>query len=594
MDEQNYIRDFEMAAKRKSGETLLVRIAAEPLEIRGERCFVTIIHDITRRKQAEESLRKSEEQARRQLAYVEAIYASAPVGLCFVDTDLQYLSINERLAEINAKSVEEHLGRTVREVMPAEAADILEPIFRRVIETGEPALNVEQSLVTAAEPREVRHFISGYYPIKNGGGRTLGVNVVVMEITQRKKIEEELENLLRQEKAAREEAEAANRMKDEFLATISHELRTPLTSILGWARMLTGGGLTAPQSRHALEVIAQSAQSQTRLIEDILDTSRIITGRLKLEAQPVAIEHIFHAAVDVVRPSAEVKGIVLSEVVDAPDGVVFGDANRLQQAVWNLLSNAVKFTNEGGRIEARLGRADGQVEIAVEDTGIGIDPKFLPHVFDRFRQADASSTREYGGLGIGLAIVRHIVEMHGGSVSASSPGRGQGATFKIRLPLISAQRLARVEGPRAEAPPPAKERQILEDGHRLDGVRVLLVEDNPDTLEMLKFIFDESGAEVIAVTSVEEALDALERFRPDALVSDIAMPDRDGYDLIREVRSREPEQGGKIPAVAVTAYARAEDRVRVLAAGFQMHIAKPIDPDELIAVVASLTGQIHY
>jgi PAS domain S-box-containing protein len=594
LEEQGYVRDFEMAIKRKSGEALIARISIEPIELRGEPCFVTIVHDITQRKLAEEALRESEEQARRQLAYVEAIYATAPVGLCFVDTDLQYLSINERLAEINGRSVEEHLGRTVREVIP-QIADTVEPVCRRVIETGEPALNVEQSVESASEPGAARHFISSFYPIKNGGGRVLGVNIVVMEITERKKIEEELERLLGQEKAAREEAEAANRMKDEFLATISHELRTPLTSILGWARMLTGGGLTPPQARHALEVIAQSAQSQNRLIEDILDTSRIITGRLKLDAQPVVIENIFHAAVDVIRPSAEAKGLALSEVVDAPDGVVFGDANRLQQALWNLLSNAVKFTNEGGGIEARLGRAEGQIEISVKDTGIGIDPRFLPHVFDRFRQADASSTREYGGLGIGLAIVRHIVEMHGGGVSASSPGKGRGATFMIRLPLISTLRLAPGSGSRAEAPPPAPvERKILENGHRLDGVRVLLVEDNPDTLDMLRFIFDEAGAEVIPATSVDDALDALERFRPDALVSDIAMPDRDGYDLIREIRSREPERGGKIPAVAVTAYARAEDRVRVLAAGFQMHIAKPIDPDELIAVVASLTGNIHY
>jgi PAS domain S-box-containing protein len=594
LEEQNYVRDFELAVRRKSGEALLIRISTEPIEIRGEPCFVTIIHDITQRKRYEEALRKSEEQARRQLSYVEAIYATAPVGLCFLDTNMTFLSMNERLAEIDGRSVEEHMGRTVREIMP-EVADTVEPILRKVIETGEPALNLERSVATARDPGVARHFIASYYPIKNGGGRVLGVNVVVMEITERKKIEEELERLLRQEKAAREDAEAANRMKDEFLATVSHELRTPLTSILGWARMLTGGGLTAPQERHALEVIAQSAQSQNRLIEDILDTSRIITGRLKLDAHPVVIERIFHAAVDVVRPSAEAKGIVLNEVVDAPDGVVFGDANRLQQALWNLLSNAVKFTSEGGRIEARLLRAEEQVEIAVKDTGIGIEPRFLPHVFDRFRQADASSTREYGGLGIGLSIVRHIIEMHGGGVSASSPGKGRGATFMIRLPLISPLRQARPEGPRAAAPPPPPVgRRSSENGHRLDGVRVLLVEDNPDTLDMLKFIFDESGAEVIAAISVDEALDALERFRPDALVSDIAMPDRDGYDLISEIRSREPERGGKIPAVAVTAYARAEDRVKVLAAGFQMHIAKPIDPDELIAVVASLTGHIHY
>src|SRR5262249_35897753 len=238
------------------------------------------------------------------------------------------------------------------------------------------------------------------------------------------------------------------------------------------------------QPSHALDVVAQSAQSQNRLIEDILDTSRIITGRLKLDAQPIVIEQIFHAAVDVIRPSAEAKGIVLSEVVDASDGVVFGDANRLQQAVWNLLSNAVKFTGEGGDIEAFLGRAEGQIEITVKDTGIGIEPRFLPHVFDRFRQADASSTREYGGLGIGLAIVRHIVEMHGGNVLASSPGKGQGATFTIRLPLMSTTRLAQPEASRAEPPPPAqKEHIVLENGRRLDGVRVLLVEDNLDTLD---------------------------------------------------------------------------------------------------------------
>jgi PAS domain S-box-containing protein len=591
LKEQNYVHDVEFLIKRKSGETRLLSFSAEPLELHGEHCWLTIVRDITERKQAEEALRESEEQARRQLSYVEAIYATAPVGLCFVDTDLRCLRVNERLAEINGRPVEEHLGRTVREILP-KVADTVEPVLRRVIETGEPALNLEQCVVTAREPVGARHFVSSFYPIKNGGGRVLGVNVVVMEITERKKIEEELEHLLREEKVAREEAEAASRMKDEFLATISHELRTPLTSILGWARMLTGGGLTAPQSRHALEVIAQSAQSQTRLIEDILDTSRIITGRLKLDAQPVTIEHIFHSAVDVIRPSAEAKGIVLSEVIDAPDGVVLGDANRLQQAIWNLLSNAVKFTKEGGSVEARLGRAEGQIEVTVKDTGIGIEPRFLLHVFDRFRQADASSTREYGGLGIGLAIVRHIVEMHGGGVSATSPGKGQGATFKIRLPRISASRLAKGEGLRVEAM--REEPMGLKDGCRLDGVRVLLVEDNPETLEMLKFIFDESGAEAITTTSVDEALEALDRFKPDALVSDIAMPDRDGYDLIHEIRSREPERGGEIPAVAVTAYARAEDRVRILAAGFQMHIAKPINPDELIAVVASLTGHIHY
>ncbi|MGH9767648.1 MAG: PAS domain S-box protein, partial [Blastocatellia bacterium] len=587
------IKGEEMRYRRGDGTETFFSVDSAPIHDSEGRMVlaVTTFIDIAERRRAEEALRVSEEQARRQLAYVEAIYATAPVGLCFVDSDLRFLSINERLAEIDGKSVEEHLGRTLREVVP-EIAGVIEPSYRRVIETGEPVINAEMS--TTSEPGVVRHFIVSYYPIKNGDRRVLGVNAVVVEITQRKKIEEERERLLRQEKAARAEAEAANRMKDEFLATISHELRTPLTSILGWARMLTGGELSEPQSRHALDVIAQSAQSQTRLIEDILDTSRIITGRLKLDAQPVEIERVFQDAVDVIRPSAEAKGIALSAAVEVSDGVVFGDASRLQQALWNLLSNAVKFTNEGGRIEARLGWAEGQIEITISDTGIGIAPQFLPHVFDRFRQADSATTREYGGLGLGLAIVRHIVEMHGGSASATSPGKDQGATFKIRLPPISALRLPQPESRRAPPEEPrARERKATENGHRLDGVRVLLVEDNPDTLEMLKFLFDESGAEVVAAASVTEALKAMEGWRPDALVTDIAMPDRDGYDLIQEVRSRGPERGGQIPAVAVTAYARAEDRVRILAAGFQMHVAKPIDPDELIAVVASLTGHIH-
>jgi len=550
--------------------------------------------DITESKRTEEALRVSEEQARRQLAQIEAIYASAPVGLCFVDTEQRFININDRLAEINGKSVEEHLGRTVREAAPA-MAEAVEPIFRRVIETAEPVLNTELSAETVAQPDGARHFIASYYPIKSGDGRVAGVNMVVVEITQRKKIEEERERLLRQEKAARGEAEVANRMKDEFLATISHELRTPLTSILGWARMLARDSLTESEERHAVEVIAKSAQSQSSLIDDILDTSRIIAGRLTLAARPVEIEGVFQAAVDVVRPSAEAKRIALQVVIDCKDGVVLGDSVRLQQAIWNLLSNAVKFTNEGGRIEARLALAGDQIEITISDTGVGIEPQFLPYVFNRFRQADSTSTRRYGGLGLGLSIARHIVEMHGGCVSASSPGEGQGATFKIRIPVASGQDLQQpqMRQPESEVKQAKGERR-LEERLKLDGVRVLIVEDNPDTLEMLKFIFDECGAEVITAASVSEALESLECRRPDALVSDIAMPNQDGYDLIRRARSRGPERGGKIPAVAVTACASTEDRVRSLAAGFQMHVAKPIDPGELIAVVASLVGRIHF
>jgi len=410
------------------------------------------------------------------------------------------------------------------------------------------------------------------------------------DITERKHADEERERLLLQEKEAREEAETASRMKDEFLATISHELRTPLTAILGWASMLNRGSLSPFQTRHALQVIQQSARSQAKLVDDILDTARIITGRLKLDAQPVGIQRVFQAAIDVIRPSAEAKKIVLQAVIDDGSSIVFGDANRLQQVIWNLLSNAVKFTSEGGRVEARLGVTEGCVEIAVMDTGIGIDPQFMPYVFDRFRQADSTSTRKYSGLGLGLAIVRHVVEMHGGTVAASSPGEGHGATFKVRFPLASPDILPKPER-RPPAPPlkqPAQPNQV--DGqYDLGGVRVLVVDDDSATLEMLRVILENHGAGVIAASSAGEALEALEHSLPDALVSDLGMPDHDGFELIEQVRQRGPEHGGNIPAVALTAYARVEDRVRALAAGFQIYVPKPVDPGELIAVVANLT-----
>jgi CheY-like chemotaxis protein len=270
--------------------------------------------------------------------------------------------------------------------------------------------------------------------------------------------------------------------------------------------------------------------------------------------------------------------------------MVFGDGARLQQVIWNLLSNAIKFTNEGGRVEARLARTRSKIEITVSDTGMGIDPEFLPHVFDRFRQADSTSTRRYGGLGLGLAIVRHIVELHGGYVSASSPGKGQGASFKVTLPLASAERLAQRESPssKGESKQAAEPASLAE--RQLEGLRVLVVEDDRDTLDMLRFILKESGAEVITAASTSEGLKALERWRPNALVSDLAMPNQDGYEFIGQVRSRDAEHGGNIPAVALSAYTRVEDRIRALAAGFQMHVPKPVDPKELVAVVASLTG----
>ncbi len=583
MKEQGHVRDFEFWMRRKSGDVRLMMFSAEPLELHGEHCWLTIGRDITERKRAEEARCRSQEEARRQLAYVEAIYATAPVGLCFVDTDLRFRSINTRLAEMNGKPVEDHLGRTLHEVVP-DIVGTIEPCYRRVIETGEPVLNVEMSAV--GQTGTLQHFDVSYYPIKDNKGHVLGVNVVVVDITQRKQVEEDRERLLAREKAAREEAEVANRMKDEFLATISHELRTPLTSILGWARMLMENSLEESQRRHALRVIERSAKSQTELIENILDTSRIIAGSLKLEARPVEIEQILRAAVDVIRPSADAKRIDLRLLIEEHRSFVLGDANRLQQVVWNLLANAVKFTNPHGHIEARLTRDGSQIEITVQDTGIGIEPQFQPYVFDRFRQADSTSTRKYGGLGLGLAIVRHTVEMHGGSVTVSSPGKDRGSTFRVRLPVVSPARQPKSDAASKEASKNVK----LEKCPTLSGLRVLVVEDDTDTLDLLRFILDQSGATVIPAASASEALNLFERSQPNVLISDLAMPDQDGYELLAKVRSRGPKQGGNIPAVALTAYTRAEDRTRALAAGFQKHVSKPVDPEELIKVVAKLVG----
>src|SRR5262249_18402048 len=411
-------------------------------------------------------------------------------------------------------------------------------------------------------------------------------------IAERKRAEKEREDLLVKEKAAREDAESANRLKDEFLATISHELRTPLTAILGWARMLTEGALQEPQMRHAFGVIQRSAESQAQLVDDILDTAHIITGRFNLEVRPIEVGRILQVAVDVVRPSAEVKRITLQVVTDNQSSTVIGDVRRVQQIFWNLLSNAVKFTNKGGRIEARLARIGDRIEVSISDTGIGIDPQFLPHVFDRFRQADSSSTRKYGGLGLGLAIVRHLTEVQGGSVSASSPGIGLGSTFKVDFPAAPTPGLLQQpeSGPPEPESSPAVESSHTDSCQELKGVSVLVVEDDPETLDLLKFILDQRQAEVTTAASAAEALRVLEDSPADVLVSDLAMPDQDGYDLIRRVRSLAPERGGNVPAVALSAYTRAEDRMRALAAGFSLHLPKPVDPSELVAALARLTG----
>jgi len=390
--------------------------------------------------------------------------------------------------------------------------------------------------------------------------------------------------LLARESQARAEAENSNRLKDEFLATVSHELRTPLTAILGWAHMLDSDKLAEDQARRAIQTIQRNAKAQAELIDDILDVSRIITGNLYLNLQPTELTRVIEAAINVVRPTAEAKKISIETELGDHPALVSGDAHRLQQIVWNLLSNAIKFTPAAGKARIRTFEDDTHVHLEIADNGQGIRADFLPHVFERFRQADSSTTRAHGGLGLGLAIVRHLVEIHGGSVRANSAGEGRGATFTVTLPLLLSDGLIAADAPETSS-------DQLQTQPELNGVHVLLVDDDAGTREMISAALNERQARVTAVASAQEALREIKRARPDVLVSDIAMPVQDGYQLIEEIRALELGHAKTLPAVAITAYAREEDRRRALAAGYQSYLPKPIEPAELIAVVAELMSE---
>jgi PAS domain S-box-containing protein len=409
-------------------------------------------------------------------------------------------------------------------------------------------------------------------PLRSPDGEIVGVSTIARDITERSQ-------LLQREQAARREAQEANRLKDEFLATLSHELRTPLNAILGWTRMLRMGLLDAAATARALEVIDRNCRVQADLIADLLDVSRIISGRLTLESRPVDVRTPVQAAIDAVRPAALAKRIEMEAIIDPDLPMVTGDSERLQQVFWNLLVNAVKFTGRQGRVTMRARSSPSTVEISVSDNGTGIRAEDLPHIFERFRQADSSASRSQGGLGIGLALVRHLVELQGGTVRASSDGEGAGSTFTVRLPVRIAP-LA--EGPEAVGVPPSRTLP------RLDEVRILLVEDDDDARDLVKDVLERCGAAVTTVASTPAALLLLRETRPDVLVSDIGMPGLDGYDLIRRMRQMEQTGGRMVPAIALTAYVGAEDRRRAMESGYQVHIPKPIDPLEVASAIAHL------
>src|SRR2546423_3901617 len=546
--------------------------AGEPL------CFVGIKRDITERKQAE-----------RASLHLAAIIESSDDAIISKALDGTILSWNRGAQRIFGYTAEEAIGRNIAILFPADRLQEEPEILRR-IQRGE-RIDHYETIRKTKDGREINISVT-ISPIRASSGRIIAASKIARDITGQKQAEEEREQLLARERAARAEAEAANRAKDEFLATVSHEVRTPLNAILGWARILHAGKLNREMQARALETIDRNAKAQAQIIEDLLDVSRIITGKLRLDVRPVGLTAIIEAAADAVRPAAEAKQIQLDMELDYEAGQVSGDPDRLQQVVWNLMSNAIKFTPKGGRVNVQLERAGAEARIRVSDTGRGISAEFMPYLFDRFSQADSSLTRKHGGLGLGLAIVRHLIELHGGTVEAHSAGEGQGATFEVMLPLAIKHESRRIFRRDSEFErPPERVGPLFDPQISLAGLRVLVVDDDDDARELVRTVLAYCGAEVRAAASAGQALEALEQFKADVMVSDIEMPGEDGYSLIRKVRAH-GDGASRIAAAAVTAHARTEDRLRALAAGFDTHVAKPVEPSELIAVVASIARRI--
>ena len=508
-------------------------------------------------------------------AAVSILLASShPMYLAWGEDYVQFF--NDAFRAVLGPAHARALGRSARETF-AESWDVMGPILERV-RGGDPATEEDRSIPLELDGRvEKRHFTLCYSLLRGDNGEPGGVLVTGFETTRHR------EEAARREQLARLDAEAANKAKDEFLAIVSHELRTPLGAILIWTQLLRQEAVDEETVARALGIIERSTKTLAQLLDDLLDVSRIVSGKIRLEPRPVDLPSVLQVAVEAAQPAADQKGVTIESGLERPLIPVSGDPVRLQQVAGNLLSNAIKFTPPGGRIEVRLERAGPQARIQVIDTGMGIRPDFLPYIFEHFRQADTTSTRENRGLGLGLAIARHLVELHGGAIEAESAGEGQGASFTITLPFI--------EGAVAALLPEEKGQAASLDTLRagdLQGVKVLVVDDAEDARDALSMLLGQFGARVTAVGSADEALAILEQVRPDVLLSDIAMPDEDGYSLIRKVRARAPAQGGLVPAAALTAYASPEDRMKALRAGYHDHLPKPVDPAVLVETVASL------
>ncbi len=535
-----------------------------------------VVLDLTERKEIEKALQESETKFR-QLAN------SIPQLAWMANPDGWIFWYNQQWYDYTGTTPDQMEGWQWQSVHEPEILPKVIEQWQASISTGLP-FEMEFPLKNAQG--EFEWFLTRVNPFKDAGGKILlwfGTNT---NVTYQRSLIEEKQELLESERAARSELERVSRLKDEFLLTLSHELRTPLNAILGWSQLLRTGKADAARMAQGLNIIERNVRVQGQLIDDLLDMSRIISGKLRLNVQRVDLAGVIEAALETVRWSADAKNIRLQKVLDHQAGIVSGDPSRLQQIIWNLVANAIKFTPKGGRVQVVLERVNSHVEISVIDTGQGIKPEFLPYVFERFRQADASTTRKHGGLGLGLSIVKHLTEMHGGSITVKSAGEGKGTTFIVALPLV----VVHPQEDEMSSYSAEGESSIQDEQLTLNGIKVLVVDDESDARELVKLVLESCNAQVITAACPKEALVALQQEEIHILVSDIGMPEEDGYQLIAKVRKLSPDKGGKIPAVALTAYARAEDRKRALLSGFQMHVSKPIEPSELIAVVSSLTS----
>lgn len=508
---------------------------------------------------------------------------SAPVLIWLADATRAYTWFNKPWLDYTGRTMEQELGYGWAEgVHPDD--------MQRCLDTYIAAFDRRQTFTMEYRLRnragDYHWVLNNGTPLFNETGSFIGYIGSCVDIHDRKIAEQEREELLIAERAARTEAERANRLKDEFLSTLSHELRTPLNAMLGWSEMMRSGELAPEDVQMGLEVINRNVRAQTQIVDDLLDMNRIISGRIRLEVQRTDVSEIIDAVLESIHPAADARHIRLTRIIDSASSPIMGDPGRLQQIIWNLLTNAVKFTPKDGKIQVIMRRTDSHVEIVVSDTGEGIAPADLPHIFERFRQVDSSTTRRHGGLGLGLAIVKSLTELHGGSVHVASPGLGKGTTFTLRLPVAAVA--AEMEAEPVMVPQTPAEHSGPQEMPSLAGINILAIDDDDDSRDVIQRVLQSAGATVIIAASAAEGLIILNDKRPDVILCDIGMPGMDGYQFIREVRKRSPEEGGKLPAIALTAFARSQDRRQAFTAGFQAHIAKPAEPGELIALVASL------